>query len=226
MATFVLVHGAWHGGWCWRDVAGRLRQHGHQAFAPTLTGLGERVHLRTPDTDLSTHVTDVRNVLRYEDLHDVILVGHSYAGLVVRQVADQVPELIREVVLLDAWVGQTGDSFLSLAPERLRSWVESAIDGDVVRTPPAQMMGVTDDGLAGWLDPLLTPQPLRTFTEPTRLTSAADAVSCRAIVCTPSRMPFGDLALRHGWPVAEVATGHDAMLTAPTEVAELLLRSA
>src|SRR5579871_2677956 len=110
MATFVLVHGGWDGGWAWRAIANDLRAAGHEVFTPTMTGSGERVHLASPAIDLSTHVTDIANVLRYEDLYDVILVGSSYGGIVITGVAEVVPERLRQLVYLDAFVPQDGQS--------------------------------------------------------------------------------------------------------------------
>jgi pimeloyl-ACP methyl ester carboxylesterase len=107
--TFVLVHGAWHGGWCWRRVADRLRSDGHAVFTPTLTGLGERSHLLRPGIDLATHVADIVNVMRCERLSDVVLCGHSYGGFVISGVAEEMPALIRSIVFLDAFVPKSGD---------------------------------------------------------------------------------------------------------------------
>jgi len=108
MATFVLVHGAWHGGWCWKRVAALLRQAGHEVFAPTLTGLGERAHLMSNAIDLHTHIRDILGVLQWEELADVVLCGHSYGGMVISGVADRVPEKLRSLVYLDAFVPDNG----------------------------------------------------------------------------------------------------------------------
>ena len=116
MANFVLVHGAWIGGWCWRPNAQALRRAGHEVFTPTLTGLGERSHLMNPSINLDTHITDVVNVIKYEELSDVILVGHSYGGMVVTGVADKLPEKIASLVYLDAFVPENGQSLAELAP--------------------------------------------------------------------------------------------------------------
>ncbi|TQF04962.1 alpha/beta hydrolase [Kitasatospora acidiphila] len=225
MATFVLVHGAWHGGWCWRRVADRLRAAGHRVFTPTLTGLGERAHLRSAGTGLSTHVADVCGVLRYEELRDVVLVGHSYAGFVVREAADRMPERVGRLVMVDAWAGRDGESFYDRAPERFRQWLDAATEGEVLRVPNPAAVGVTDPATAAWLEPLLTPQPRRTFSEPTRLTGAVEEIPCRAVLCVPARLPFAATATEFGWEQVELATGHDAMLTAPEELARLLLES-
>ena len=112
--TFVLVHGAWHGGWCWRRVADRLRHDGHAVFAPTLTGLGERSHLLEPGIDLATHVADVVNLMQSERLSEVVLCGHSYGGFVISGVAEQMSAAIRAIVFLDAFLPQSGDTILKL----------------------------------------------------------------------------------------------------------------
>lgn len=114
MATFVLIHGGWDGDWAWRAVAHALRAAGHDVFTPTLTGSGERVHLASPDVGLPTHILDVSNVLRYEDLHDVILVGSSYGGMVITGVAEAAPERLSQLVYLDGFVPQDGESLADL----------------------------------------------------------------------------------------------------------------
>src|SRR5262249_25595660 len=119
MATFVLVHGAWHGGWCWRDVAARLRRAGHDVYAPSLTGLGERAHLARPGIALDDHVQDVVALLQMEALSDVVLVGHSYGGMVVTGAADREAARIRRLVYLDAFVPESGRCVLDyVVPER------------------------------------------------------------------------------------------------------------
>lgn len=224
MATYVLVHGAWHGGWCWQQVAARLREAGHEVRTPTLTGLGERAHLAQPGIGLRTHVDDILGVLRYEDLHDVVLVGHSYAGLVVRESADRMPERVSRLVMVDAWAGRDGESLDDLAPEFFRRWVESVTADGLLAAPPPAMVGVTDPGQVAWLAGRLTPQPRLTFSEATRLTGAVDPIACRAVLCTPGGpMPFARLAEEHGWPVTVLDVGHDAMVTAPRELADILL---
>jgi len=227
MTTYVLVHGAWHGGWCWRQVSVRLREAGHEVHTPTLTGLGERAHLAGPGVDLRTHVDDLLGLLRYEDLHDVVLVGHSYAGLVVREAADRMPGRVSRIVLVDAWAGRNGESLDDLAPEPFRAWVASATAAGLVATPPPAMVGVTDPDQVAWLTARLTPQPRLTFSVPTRLTGAVDAIACRAVLCTPGGpMPFARLAGEHGWPATVLDVGHDAMITAPRELADILLKDA
>ncbi|WP_345611328.1 alpha/beta fold hydrolase [Pseudonocardia adelaidensis] len=227
MTTFVLVHGAWHGGWCWRDVVAPLRSAGHDVVVPTLLGLGERAGEFRPDIGLRDHVDDVVGALEGADLRDVVLVGHSYAGLVVREAADRVPERVAQLVLVDAWAGPDGASIDSLAPEYFRSWVDSVSDGGATPVPAARTAGVTDPQQVAWVEALMTPQPRRTFSDPTRLTGAVDAVPCRAVICTPpGRIPFGAWARGFGWPTVELESGHDAMITAPGALAGILLEDA
>jgi pimeloyl-ACP methyl ester carboxylesterase len=159
--TYVLVHGAWGGGWTYRTIDSMLTAAGHRVYRPTLTGLGERVHLATADVGLSTHVTDIANVLLFENLRDVVLVGHSYGGMVVTGVADRMPERIRHLVFIDAFVPEDGESLLTasrrtkLEPFARRS-VDSAKDGFIVPTwVTARAPRATD-----------VRQPVLTFTEP------------------------------------------------------------
>src|SRR5215213_7847532 len=207
MATFVLVHGAWHGGWCWDRVARRLRGAGHEVHAPTLTGLSERAHLLTPLVGLDTHVEDVVRILDVLGLTDVVLVGHSYAGQVVTAVADRRPSAVARRVYLDAFVGSDGEAARDLLPETVEHhWAESA-DVD-------------------WLTPKLTPHPWRTYTDPLRLTGAVDDVPAAFVECVSWMRVFAgqaDRARSRGWPVHELATGHEAMVTAPAELADALL---
>ena len=150
MTTYVLVHGAWHGGWCWRHVAARLREAGHEVHSPTLTGLGERAHLAKPEIGLRTHVDDLLGLLTYEDLQNVVLVGHSYAGLVVREAADRKPERVSRITMVDAWAGRDGESLDDLAPGFFLDWIEStAVDG-LVPPAPAATVGVTQTRSRGW----------------------------------------------------------------------------
>ena len=132
--TFVLVHGSWHGGWCWRRVADRLEKRGHKVYTPTLTGLGERVHLLTPAVDLDTHITDVTNLIKFEDLKDVVLVGHSYAGCIISGVAEQVLPSIASIVFIDAFLPVNGERMLDLTPANLRAaTLEAQAKGEASR---------------------------------------------------------------------------------------------
>ena len=125
--TFVLVHGAWHGGWCWRRVADHLEGKGHKVFTPTMTGLGERSHLLTKDINLATHITDIVNVIKWEDLKDIVLVGHSYGGLIISGVADQMGDKIASIVFLDAFVPENGDSLAEKASQPVRDAIAGVL---------------------------------------------------------------------------------------------------
>ena len=120
MSTFVLVHGAWHGSWCWKRVRRALQARGHEVFTPTLTGVGERSHLLAPQVDLDTHINDVVNCVKWEELSDVVLCGHSYGGCVIRGAADRIADRIGALVYLDAFVPETGRSLHDTLPQKTR----------------------------------------------------------------------------------------------------------
>jgi pimeloyl-ACP methyl ester carboxylesterase len=212
-----------------------LKQLGHEVFTPTLTGLGERQHLMSPDIGLDTHINDVLGVLEYEDLHNVVLVGHSYAGMVIAGVAEKAAERIVHLVYLDAFVPADGKSLANYQPpEILQLFRESSQkDGEGFRLPcviPAEAFGVTAENDLAWVRPRLNPHPLKTKLDAVRLTNPKAAEIPRTyIYCNdPAVGPFGQFAERlqrdRSWRYAELATGHDAMITAPDNVAELLLR--
>lgn len=245
MATYVLVGGAWIGAWAWADVTRRLRSHGHDVHPVTLTGLGERVHLGGPDVDLDTHITDVVNVIDYEDLHDVVLVGHSYAGIVVEGVADRRDARIAMVVYVDSAPMGHGVAHLGMYPAELRAAVESEVaTGDGWRLPfpgierlgqQASLAGLDDGALARFAD-LATPQPFATYTQPLTLSGGDVRYDRRAIVCSDggftvaqirSALASGDPGVfgvyaGPGWEFDELHTGHWPMLSAPDALADLL----
>ena len=229
MTTFVLVHGAWHGGWCWDRVAPLLRAAGHEVHAPTLTGLSERAHLLSPLVGLETHVEDVVRLVDVLGLTDVVLVGHSYAGQVVTAVADRRPAAIARRVYLDAFVGSDGEAARDLLPETVEHhWAQSAAEqgfGWLVAVRKLSVLGVTDPADVDWLLPRLTAHPWRTYTDPLRLTGAGEAVPATFLECVDWMRVFAgqaDRARAKGWPVHELATGHEAMVTAPVELARVL----
>lgn len=235
MTTYVLIHGAWHGGWCWQRVARLIRATGHEVFTPTLTGLGERAHLLNPAIDLNTHVQDVVGGLEYEGLQGVVLVGHSYGGMVITAVAEQAAERLAQLVYLDAFVPQDGQAMVDLmSPEgRSRLLERTRTEGEEwkVSSFPAQAFGITAADDLQWVSARLGPQPLKTFTQPVKLTSpAARALPRTYIYCMqPPMGPFGPFAERakaEGWRYRELATGHDAMITKPKELVDLLLELA
>src|ERR1700686_5535843 len=166
--TFVLVHGAWHGGWCWSRVADRLRAAGHHVFTPTQTGLGERKHLLSKDITLDTFTKDIANVIEAEELTNIVLVGHSFGGLAISGVADAMPERIRHLVYLDSLMVEGGKSpFDSLPPDVVaarRKAAEESSGGLSLPAPPPSAFGISDAKDTEWLKPRLTPQPLGTYT--------------------------------------------------------------
>jgi pimeloyl-ACP methyl ester carboxylesterase len=218
--TFVLVHGAWHGGWCWRKVIPLLTAAGHRVHAPTLTGLGERSHLLTPDVDLDTHIKDVGALFFYEDLHDVVLVGHSYGGMVIAGVAPSVVSRISRVVYLDAFLPDNGKA--------LRDYAPAAGPDEPWRLPPGRpsRWGVTAPDDVSWMEARLGDHPLKTMTQPVRIESdITRRVPHTYILC--SKSPFftaaADRARQRGFVSRELPAGHDAMVTQPAELAKLLL---
>ncbi|WP_298182470.1 alpha/beta hydrolase [Saccharomonospora sp.] len=233
MSTFVLVHGAWHGGWCWGRVTPFLREAGHDVYTPTLTGLSERGHLLSPLVGLDTHIEDVVRLITVLGLQDVVLVGHSYAGQVISGVADRCPDVIARRVYLDAFVGDDGERARDLLPDEVaHHWASSAEEqgfGWLVPVRKLSVLGVTEQADVDWLLPKLTPHPWKTYTDPLRLTGAGTEVPATFIECVDWMRVFraqADRARQQGWPVHDLHTGHEAMVTAPKELAELLLECA
>lgn len=233
--TFVLVHGSHDGGWIWQKLAPLLRAAGHTVYTPTLTGLSDRSHLLACGVNLTTHITDVANLLYYEDLSDVVLVGNSYAGMVITGVAARTPERLKLVVYLDAYLPDDGQSELDLWPNEMRAAIEAdaATKEGLRMPPPPALFGVTDPALAEWLAARMTPQPLATYTEPVALGDARSAALRRVYIhctagaaTTPIFAPFAAKARRLGWETHALAADHISMLTAPIETARLLLEVA
>ncbi len=231
-SPIVLVHGAWHGGWCWERVAPALRAAGHEVFTPTLTGLAERAGELTRTTGLQTHIADACAVLEDHDLREVILVGHSYGGMVITGVAAALPARVSTLVYLDAFVPRAGDSAMTLLPpDRAAHYAQSATQaGDGWRIPPptAAGMGVTSPADAAWLEARLTDHPLLAFTQPLpHDPPPPERVVRRYLRCNPGSPSFAAVAARlqadPAWDYHELASGHDAMVTVPGELAALLL---
>lgn len=228
--NFVLVHGAWHGGWCWRDVTARLRARGHQVHAPTMTGLGERAHLLDATTNLSTCIADIAGAIVAEELHDVVLVGHSFAGPVITGVADRLPERLRQLVYLDALVVQHGQSALSLFSPDVQRERSRTVDAEGLRMaiPAPEKFGVTDPEQQAWLQRRLTPHPLKAYTEPLVLQHQfGNGLSKTYIAVTDPWYPplaavRAQVRAQPDWQWREIAAGHDAMLTSPEALAALL----
>lgn len=234
MATFVLVHGAWRGGWIWKRVRRPLERAGHEVFTPTLTGCADRVHLAAPAVDLETHIADVQNLIRWEELDDVVLCGHSYAGCVVTGVADRMPERIRALVYLDAFVLENGQSLHdTLPPEQRTAQIEGASaygDGWQVSPIPSAAFNA-NEGDRAWIDAQATPQSLETFRQRLALRGGIERVRNVAYVLatdfphSPFRQ-FHERAKRRGWRTYGLACGHDVMLAKPAELVEILLEAA
>jgi pimeloyl-ACP methyl ester carboxylesterase len=231
--TFVLVHGAWHGGWCWRRVADRLRGGGHVVFTPTLTGLGERSHLMCAGINVSTHVTDVVNVMKWERLTDVVLCGHSYGGLVISGVTEQMASAIRSIVYLDAFVPKNGEAAQDLTGPAVRELARGAQERGELGMPPrsAEAFGVNAADRA-WVDSLCVPQPIGSFTEKMALTGAADRIPRKSYIRAKSYAnPGFDWALAAAeadpsWRTYGVPCGHDVMVDMPERLSEILLEVA
>ena len=230
--TFVLVHGAWHGGWCYRDVAAILRRDGHTVFTPTLTGLGERSHLASATVGLDTHVQDIVNVLLWEELADVVLVGHSYGGMVITGVADQAPDRIAQLVYLDAFVpARDGDSLLTLMEAGVLASIKSINpDGWSVPPPPPEVFGVAAER-RDWVARRCVPQPFRTNLQGVRVTERLGKIPRSYVLATkwggpenatPFRAFYETFKSDDAWTARELACGHDVMVDMPDETAALL----
>ncbi|WP_151447819.1 alpha/beta fold hydrolase [Lacisediminimonas profundi] len=228
--NFVLIHGAWHGGWCWRDVAKPLRDAGHTVFTPTMTGLGERAHLLNAEVGLSTFVQDACAVIENEELQDVVLVGHSFGGPVISGVADRMPERLRHLVYLDALIVQDGLSALDMLPPEVRQERSRTIDPDGLRMaiPAPDKFGISDPVHAAWLQRRLTPHPLKAYAEPLALRNPiGNGVPCTYIAATdpwygPCASSRAWVKSQQGWGWREIAAGHDAMVSAPLVLAGML----
>lgn len=235
MAEFVLVHPAWHGGWEWRDVAARLRSSGHTVHVPTLTGCGERSHLLAPDIGLETHITDVLNVFKWEEVKHAVLVGHSYSGVVVTGVADRIPERIAAVVYMDAFVPQDGQSTSDMTPDwRLTEIVDLATQkGEGWYVPPHRTeRWVAEPEQRARLERLATNHPLRCLQDKVRLTGGFGKVGRKYFVLSAAfkPSPFWQFHDKYksdpAWTVKTLPTMHDAMISMPEEVTGILLDAA
>lgn len=235
MATFVLVHGAFVGGWCWRWITPHLVASGHEVFCPTLTGLGERVHLASPQVNLETHIQDIINTLHYADLTDVVLVGWSYGGMVVAGVVDRVPDRIGQIVYLDSDVPRDGDTssppsaharLMALAREHGDGW---RVPPEVTRAPDLLLTGLPERQRAS-IAARLVAHPLACWTQPIRLTGGA-SLPTTYIRCTADYNPSDEDTARQDarirsephWRVLELAERHAIPFTAPTTLARTLL---
>lgn len=231
MASFVLVHGAWSGGWCYGKVAALLRARGHTVFTPTLTGQGERSHLLSANVNLSTHIADVIGVFDYEEIGSAVLAGHSYGGMVVTGVADAIAKRVSALVYLDAFLPETGQSLFDInIPANTQRFIAQAgaSGGLLVPSPPAAFFNVNAAD-AGRVDALATPFPLGCFTEKIKLSGAHKTIPKCAYVhgtVLPRESPFKPFYERAkadpAWHVSALACGHHVMLDEPERVTAVL----
>jgi pimeloyl-ACP methyl ester carboxylesterase len=229
MADFVLVHGAWHGAWCWSRVLPPLWAAGHRAFAVSLTGVGERAHLLSKNVTLDTHIADVASVIEAEELLDAVLVGHSYAGIVITGVADRLAARLRHLVYVDAVVPKPGESWSSGHSTETQATRRKAIaESGVLLPPDPTVFGLTGADRA-WVARRLTPQPGGVYEAPLHFDAERVAALPRSFVdCNaPALATIDAMRLRvraePGWSVTEIATGHDPMVSAPQALVEILL---
>jgi pimeloyl-ACP methyl ester carboxylesterase len=232
----VLVHGAWHGGWCWRYTAERLRAAGHPVYTPTLTGLGDRAHLLSPLVDLETHIADIGGLLAMEELDDAILVGHSYGGAVISAVADTHADQLSHLVYLDAVLLNSGESMMSVMTQARADSIRKLIAvGEIGMKPPsADTFGLAlGDPLTDWVGRHLTPHPLASLVQSVNFTNGGGKSLPRTYIeCVKPSLfgpdnPFAKRARTEaGWTNATLDTGHDAMVSAPDHLARLLMQTA
>lgn len=234
MATFLVAHGAWSAGFVWKKMHPLMRAAGHELITPSYTGLGERLHLATPEINLETHIQDMLGVLFHEDLHDVILIGHSYGGMVATGIADRAPERISRIVYLDAFVPKDGQSAFDLVSTQVRARMEelTAAEGDGWRLPSNPLPPDTARADVDWITPRRHMQPIKTFSQPLRLANGETDLPRTYIYCKllgPVDMfgPFAQEARSAGnWTYLEIEASHSPHVTAPRELADMLVRIA
>ncbi|MDO8876214.1 MAG: alpha/beta hydrolase [Pseudolabrys sp.] len=227
-STFVLVHGAWHGGWGWVRLAALLRAQGHIVFAPTLTGQGERTHHNSPAVNATMHIADIVNLIRYERLSDIVLVGHSYGGSVISGVAEVVPDKIAALVFLDAFIPDNGEAVVDMVQPAVKEIILAAqARGEtIVPVRDAAAFNVNEKDRA-WVDSLAGPQPIGTMTEKLKLTGARDRIAKKTYIRASGypNVAFEAALSRakaEGWRTYEVPCGHNVMIDAPARLAEIL----
>jgi pimeloyl-ACP methyl ester carboxylesterase len=235
-AAFVLVHGTGGGGWYWQFIAPLLRAAGHDVYTPTLTGLGASSHLlhELNRISLDTHVKDVSNMLFCEDLSEVVLVGHSYGGMVITGVAAKEPKRLAQLVYFDAYLPLEEENEIALWPPDQKERYSADVASGIRFRPPLQssMLGITDPKMAKWVQERLPPHPYSTYEDPPASSTPESASIPRTYIhCTLGPLsswmePFAARAHKLKWNVHTMAVGHDVMITHPNELAEILLRIA
>jgi pimeloyl-ACP methyl ester carboxylesterase len=220
--TFLLVHGAWHGGWCWDQVSARLTALGHVVIAPTLTGLCERAHLLSPSVNLSTHIADIAGEIRFKDLSNIVLCGHSYGGMVITGVAERHADRIASIVYLDAFWPRDGQSLDDIRGAKSEPGVN----------PTRAASAFMEPANAAWANERLTPQPVETFREKLKVTGAVDRIPKRTFVqATINETAFFQAAFDRakaspGWKTVQVNSRHDVMVDQPEQMTRILLDAA
>jgi pimeloyl-ACP methyl ester carboxylesterase len=230
MGTFVLVPGAWHGGWCYRDVAQTLRARGHTVFPVTLTGVGERFHLGSADTNLSTHIQDVAAVIAAEELENVIVVGHSYAGMVVSGIAERHPQYLRALVYVDALVPENEEMMFDLTSAEFRAMAmadaRQSCGGYLVAPPSVEFLGV-DAAHAAWVTRRLTAHPIGTATERLTLGATDRSIPRHYIACDSPSLSTTLLSKERvrrdpSWTIHSLNASHEAIINCPGTVCDIL----
>jgi pimeloyl-ACP methyl ester carboxylesterase len=231
--NYVLVHGAWVGGWIWRRVSDQLAIAGHRVYAPSLTGLGDRQHLLTRETNMDTHIRDIIALIEMEELRDVILVGNSYGGIVTTGVAAKVPQHLKQLVYLDAILVEDGESWSSVhAADIVAARRKAAQESSAGLTLPVPKSGINDPGDAAWVERRMTPHPFSTYEQKMHWGGAIGGgvpkvyIDCTQPALTAIAAMKNKYRGRADWPFIEIKTGHIAQVTAAKEVTELLLRFA
>jgi len=241
MANIVLVHGAWHGGWCYRDTAASLRKMGHYVLTPTHTGVGERAHQSAEAITLETHIRDVIGCIEMEEVSDVVLLGHSYGGMVITGVADRIPEKIKSLIYLDAFIPRNGDSLISLLTEahgpevggQMRGGMfdSARANGGLMAPFTAEMFNVKESK-RDWVNRRCVPQALATFQMPVLLSGKGDAIKKRLYILadgwdpSPFRHFAASVAGKPGWESIKMPCGHDIMVDMPEELAAAVAKFA
>ena len=230
LKTFVLIHGAWHGGWCWQRVSDLLEKKGNKVFSPTLTGVGERSHLLSKDVNLDTHITDIANVIKWEDLKDICLVVHSYAGFPGSGAIEQIGDRVSSIVWLDAFKPENAQRLIDAIPLAIRSTVLAAIErGEAGSPAPKAEVFLVNDKDRAWVDSKLTPQPTGPQLQMINLTGAREKVAKKTYIrAAKYPNPAFEKALAEckadkSWRTFETtASGHDVMVDAPEWLADIL----
>jgi pimeloyl-ACP methyl ester carboxylesterase len=232
--TFVLIHGAWHGGWCWVRVADKLRAKGHKVFTPTLTGLADRSHLMSAQITLDTHIDDIVNFFKWNDLNDVVLVAHSYGGWPVSGAIEKLLPQVSSIVYLDAFMPENGQKGVDLnSPLSAKGLLDAVAKGEVSRpAPPASAFHIHDPKDAAWVDTKLTEQPIGVGLHPIVMTGAREKVAKKTYIRAkeyPSPIFDSWLAAskaKPDWKTYELNSGHLVMLDMPDRLIEILLERA